>query len=600
MLLVLSFCAMQVISQVVTYDFFAKVQGKETIVPDSVFVENLASGESKMVYKENNAVTITAQLFSTNTDVEQFSEQDFLWLDTQSKVSVSMNRATKLHLMLYNIFGTKISEYASDLSIGLHEFSISAPTGTYVLIANDGTRSASIKIMLSGHGVAQIGKIETTLNSNNVLKSLKDIIKFHNGDEFRFTGYYNRQNDVQTINANVENSSSTITFSFVSVTATVTDITATSAKLSAEIFNENNRNITERGFYIGISETDLIKNGYELLVNSEDFSFEVSLNAKTTYFYSSYVILDDNTIIYDKIQYFTTDETTYVHFIETIDGARIVDGAIQSEFSVSATNKVYFSMGNLQYNATKATHVCADGTTKQGTWRFAEHQYDAIGAGNENIASDYSGWIDLFGWGTSGYNGKEPYMTSTRSSDYGYGTNDIAGTYYDWGAYNPISNGGNVAEMWRTLTRTEWEYILSNRENAELLKGHAIVNGINGFILLPDNWSLPEGITFTYGKDESLTNNYNLAQWCKMAENGAIFLPSTGLRDGAQAEANDVGQENWAGYYISSSANGNKSGGTFFFISNYTNMQHISNYFLLSDGGYRFKGSAVRLVQDVK
>lgn len=119
------------------------------------------------------------------------------------------------------------------------------------------------------------------------------------------------------------------------------------------------------------------------------------------------------------------------------------DGVLPGAFSVSATKKVNFSQGNLQYQA----------STK--TWRFAENQYDMIGAANSNISSTYNGWIDLFGWGTSGYNNKYPYMTSTTNADYGDGNNDIAGTNYDWGVYNAISNGGNAKGLWRTLTTAE-------------------------------------------------------------------------------------------------------------------------------------------------
>ena len=77
---------------------------------------------------------------------------------------------------------------------------------------------------------------------------------------------------------------------------------------------------------------------------------------------------------------------------------KIQDGAILAEFSVSDSTKVYFSQGNLQYNP------------KKNIWQFAKHQWDM-----------YTNWIDLFGWGTSGYNGKNPYMTSTSHRDYGDG-----------------------------------------------------------------------------------------------------------------------------------------------------------------------------------
>ena len=76
-----------------------------------------------------------------------------------------------------------------------------------------------------------------------------------------------------------------------------------------------------------------------------------------------------------------------------------------------------FSKGNLQFNAVQGTHKRADGTYAQGTWRFAEHQYDYIGQSNDNRSATYPEWIDLFCWGTSGYNNKYPYMTSYYYAD---------------------------------------------------------------------------------------------------------------------------------------------------------------------------------------
>ena len=148
-------------------------------------------------------------------------------------------------------------------------------------------------------------------------------------------------------------------------------------------------------------------------------------------------------------------------------------GALYGVFSVSPTKKVRFSQGNLQYRAST------------NTWRFAEHQYDMIGKANKNISSTYAGWIDLFGWGTSGYNGKFPYMTSTEPTNYGNGSSDITGTNYDWGVYNKISNGGNQAGFWRTLTYIEWNYLINSRINAKIKYGVACVNGVDGLIFCP-------------------------------------------------------------------------------------------------------------------
>ena len=71
-------------------------------------------------------------------------------------------------------------------------------------------------------------------------------------------------------------------------------------------------------------------------------------------------------------------------------------------------------------------------------------------------------------------------MTSTSYSDYGDGSNDIAGTNYDWGVYNKISNGGNQAGMWRTLTSSEWNHLISGRAQANRLMGQGKVNNVNG------------------------------------------------------------------------------------------------------------------------
>ena len=79
----------------------------------------------------------------------------------------------------------------------------------------------------------------------------------------------------------------------------------------------------------------------------------------------------------------------------------IPDGALPGLFSVSATQRVYFSQGNLQYQAST------------DTWRFAEHQYDYVGSDNRSISSTYSGWIDLFGWGT----GSNPTLSSQNNED---------------------------------------------------------------------------------------------------------------------------------------------------------------------------------------
>lgn len=185
-------------------------------------------------------------------------------------------------------------------------------------------------------------------------------------------------------------------------------------------------------------------------------------------------------------------------------------GAGNGVFSVSSSKRVNFSKGNLQYQA----------STK--TWRFAEHQWDMIGDANKNISPSYSGWIDLFGWGT----GNNPTKSSTSSSDYS--------NFSDWGN-NSISNGGG--RRWFTLTRDEWVYVFNTRSTSSGIRyAKATVNGVKGVILLPDNWSSSNySLSSTNNGGASFSSNkISQTDWQnKFEANGAVFLPAAGWRGGA-------------------------------------------------------------------
>lgn len=260
------------------------------------------------------------------------------------------------------------------------------------------------------------------------------------------------------------------------------------------------------------------------------------------------------------------------------------EGNLVGKFSVSENKQICFSKGNLQYQAST------------NTWRFAEHQYDIIGWVNKNISATYSGWIDLFGWGTSGYKQLYPYETSDNNNDYGniessnlnLGTNDIDKTYNDWGRYNAISNGGNVKKVWRTLTFEEWIYLCEERPHAESLISVGVVNGVNGCLLLPDGWTLPTELSFIPQADDYSENVYTQEQWTKMERVGAVFLPCAGERWGNY----DIRNVNDFGAYWTSSSCGSDYHEAFYF--RITPSSSINGV----DCHSRRAGLAVRLVTD--
>ena len=196
-----------------------------------------------------------------------------------------------------------------------------------------------------------------------------------------------------------------------------------------------------------------------------------------------------------------------------------VAGVLPGLFSVGAGAQVQFAQGNVQYKPSTST------------WRFADNQYDFVGTEetgnvysggekcqNEKIKSKYyTGWLDLFGWGTA--NNPTDYKMIP----------SLYENFVDWGK-NPFINGGNKADMWRTLSSDEWTYLLNKRVNATALRGQAVVNDVKGYMLLPDNWVAPAGISFRPEPENYTTNVYTAAQWDKMEKNGAVFLPEAGVR----------------------------------------------------------------------
>lgn len=264
------------------------------------------------------------------------------------------------------------------------------------------------------------------------------------------------------------------------------------------------------------------------------------------------------------------------------------NGASNALFSVSPTSQVHFSKGNLQYQAST------------GTWRFAEHQFDYIGDGNLNASAYYAGWIDQFGWGTSGWNSGatnyQPYCTSTMAQLYcpgGLASNNLTGSCAeaDWAWHNPIVNGGNAAHTWRTMSKDEWDYLTTGRPNAASKCGFAMIDTIRGFVILPDNWTMPAGLSFIPGSngasimDYSACSTYSLADWAAMEGAGAVFLPAGGFRT-ADSIPNAI---NNSGYYWTTTAVDTSR--AYFFVAR-------ASYHHTSDDGWRLFGFSVRPVKD--
>lgn len=383
-------------------------------------------------------------------------------------------------------------------------------------------------------------------------------------------------------------------------TADPTDIHATSAVVGSIVTIEESNHVYARGVCWDTVQMPTVDDNHTSDGTGTGIftTTLMGLTASTTYYVRAYVVTDYG-LAYGEEVNFTTLEN---------GNSDAPEGAIDGLFSVSATQQVYFSQGNLQYQQQDSV----------GIWRFAENQYDYIGNANSHISQTYSGWIDLFGWGTSGYdhggNCYQPWSTSSNSNDYyAYGAwnknlSDENGTA-DWGC-NAITNGGNQENQWRTLSKSEWDYVLFDRNTTSGIRFakatireqiidtifltdtiliNTVFNDVHGIVLLPDNWS----------ESAYILNDANVSgapyetniildnMWQYIEAVGAVFLPAAGDRNGFS----NILYPNQMGYYWS----------TTYCDSQYSYFLSFSNQSVnANDRFYRFFGRSVRLVRNVE
>ena len=189
---------------------------------------------------------------------------------------------------------------------------------------------------------------------------------------------------------------------------------------------------------------------------------------------------------------------------------------VEGEFSVSATKKVQFAKGNLRYEG--------DSQGYEAEWSMAKQQYEVLGDKNIDVKSNGSSYPaylkDLLCWSTTNnYYGVSNYYRESDEDAAQY----FHGDFVDWGE-NPALIA-DLGEGWSTLSKDEWTYLLTERENADKLQSFAIISykegeedvSVKGLILLPDDWT---------GDEPAAT--YTAETWKTLEAAGAVFLPVTG------------------------------------------------------------------------
>lgn len=280
----------------------------------------------------------------------------------------------------------------------------------------------------------------------------------------------------------------------------------------------------------------------------------------------------------------TIPRGVFIPMNPTLDNAYTVNSGL---FSVSPTQQVYFSPGNLQ---------CVN-----NHWEFSPKQYeisyDIVGSGSSahyNYDPNTSFKWYLFGWSTT----DSEFGRALPGTSYPSSSSDASLDYVNYGE---VFSGRGVTSSWRVLSADEWGYLVghSSCSTTRISAGkmNITVNDADdnssvtytnfgarmikvgdqfGLLLFPDvcTINMPAGVEFpnTNGPGANQTsddNYYTKEQFISIFENaGCAFLPSSGYKEGPQGgnlpvPCSDLDGTTYAnsptGYYWTSSYSGNNN-----------------------------------------
>ncbi len=198
-------------------------------------------------------------------------------------------------------------------------------------------------------------------------------------------------------------------------------------------------------------------------------------------------------------------------------------------YSISSTDKVNFAKGNLVFDVTTAGENAHD-----YNWSFNTTQYNTVGYDSDGN-SEYCKM--------SVNNGVIP----DNNGQYNHAT------FYDWGNY--INR-----DMWFTLSRTEWAYLLYTRGVSYARFAKVQVEGANGLLLFPDEFLWPnDNLTQPTALNDASAAftqfNYTAAQFSELEEAGCVFLRANGYID----HGSNTNHNPSYGYYWTRDFDGNQT-----------------------------------------
>ena len=392
-------------------------------------------------------------------------------------------------------------------------------------------------------------------------------------------------------------------------TSAVTSIASTGATLNGNLTYAGVPTITEKGFVYSSSNSTPTTSDTKVTVSGTDtgtYTYSATgLTMSTTYYVRAYAInAVSETPVYGDVQSFTTlsiDAPTVTTTSVTIynNGGAQMGGNVTSNGGETLTARgiVYSTSnstptlggsgcttqvvsgtgtGSYKYNVEGLTantiyYVRAYATNSAGTSYGSVVSFTTTNETTSTVTTN-TGALFTVASGTRVYFAKGN-LVKTGASTYAFESTQYTvhtnkpllfgypRYYFTWSeiassSNNPVSFtiGGST---YKTLTSAQWQYVLGLDGSARggtsvSASGHfyakAVVNGINGLILLPDNWSDSYYTLSNYNTTGAAFSGNTITsdQWATLESKGCVFLPMAGLSYGSSVDGASTHGRYWS------------------------------------------------------
>jgi len=243
----------------------------------------------------------------------------------------------------------------------------------------------------------------------------------------------------------------------------------------------------------------------------------------------------------------TSSAMTSVNTIYSIgkvsDWTYVSDGSLWAKFTTGASTKVRFAKGNMYYDGSAYKFEA-----RQFDFRHFNGKPGDAASFDGVITTTPSGTVGSFMWVKNSGTAKKPY-----DEEWGYSetnsTSDIFFTNATADTPNTSFTCNGATNFWRTLSGTEWDYLLNGR-NQTVRYAKAKVKGVTGLVIFPDAYcgtAAGEGLAAVNDPSASYPETSMAeATWTAMESESCVFLPIAGYRSSAGISEVGVNGRYWS------------------------------------------------------